>query len=114
MTILNTTPHNVCVLNTTGGETVFPKSTCQIRATASEEKIREEAGFDIYQESLGALIVDDPNDMMHNADVLIMSRIAASKAKEIKSYEKYKIWIPGGLIRDPMGAVIGCKGFIEV
>ena len=51
---------------------------------------------------------------MHNADVLIMSRIAASKAKEIKSYEKYKIWIPGGLIRDPMGAVIGCKGFIEV
>ena len=109
MRILNTTPHNINVVKVTGGENVYPKSTCQIRATAHEEKVGEIEDMEIFREELGSLVIEDPDNLLTEADILIMS-----KAKDSGFFKKYTIWIPGGLLRDPMGGVIGCKGMIEV
>lgn len=114
MRILNTTPHNINVVKVNGGENVYPKSTCQIRATAHEEKVGVVEDIEIFREELGSLVIEDPDNLLTEADILIMSRIAATKAKDSGFFKKYTIWIPGGLLRDPMGGVIGCKGMIEV
>ena len=113
MMILNTTPHIINVV-TGNGIRQFEKSDCQIRVAAKTEEIKEEDGIKLFKEHQGDPVIEDPTDVMHNAEILIMSRIAASKCRTMKDLEKYRIWIPGDLIRDEVGVIVGCKGFIEV
>lgn len=113
MTIVNTTPHMINVV-TGNGIRQFEKSDCQIRVAAKTEEIKEEDGIKLFSERQGDPVIEDPTDVMHNADILIMSRIAASKCRTLSKFDAYRIWIPGDLIRDEVGVVVGCKGFIEV
>lgn len=112
--VLNTTPHDVNAVKVNGGENIYPKSTCQIRVIPYDKKVGEIDGMEIFKEELGPIVIDDPDNLLEKADILIMSRVAATKAKENKFYDKYIIWIPGALIRDSDGRIIGCRGFIEV
>lgn len=114
MNIINTTPHDVTVVMANGKQTIYPKSTCVVRVNATTELIRTEDGVDIYKEVLGEPVLQDPQNLLTQADNLLVSRIAAGKLKGNPVYEKYKIFIPGALIRDEFGVVIGCKGLIEV
>lgn len=114
MKILNTTPHDIIVVRTSGDKVTLPKSEVSVRVNATTEKIRTEDGIEIYKERLEDPVLTGPSNLMNGVDALLVSRVAAEKMRDIPDYRKYKLYIPGKLIRDEAGVIIGCEGLIEV
>lgn len=103
MTLINTTPHPINI-NTLGGVITLPKSQSPARVTASSEIVTTLNGIDIYLETLGEVF-----DLPASEDgvYLLVSRMVASACPD-----RTDLFVPGQLVRDEDGRIIGCKGLV--
>ena len=114
MEAINTTPHNVVVIKSNGETVTYAKSSCQIRVSATTSCIDNVNGIDIYEEQLGNPIIDDPEDLLLHYRALIVSRVVADKLKGMSEFDAYELYVPGNLVRNSEGQIVGCKGLIKI
>lgn len=114
MKIINTTPHDVIVFLPDGSGRTFPKGKVSVRVEARTEQIGTLDGMSIFEEVLGEPVLLDPDGETMGADALIVSRVAAGAMAGDYRYKKFKLLVPGEVVRDDAGRIIGCKGCIVV
>ena len=114
MEYLNTTPHNIVVIKADGETMTIAKSSCQIRVSAQTQCINTIDGIDIYEEVLGDAIIEDSEDLLLHYRAIIVSRVAAEKLKGMSEFDSYELYVPGNLVRDNGGNIVGCKGLIKI
>ena len=115
MKMLNTTPHNVDIV-TEGGKVTIPKSNFQIRVESKTHYNGTINDIDFYREELGELQFEgEVEDENLGYTHIIVSRIVAQKMKEsnYKVDGRTIVCVPGNLVRDDEGKIIGCKGLIS-
>ena len=114
MEYLNTTPHNIVVIKADGETMTIAKSSCQIRVSAQTQCIDTVDGIDIFEEQLGSPIVEDSENLLAANKSLLVSRVAADKLKGMSEFNSYELYVPGNLVRDNGGNIVGCKGLIKI
>ena len=114
MEYINTTPHNVVVIKSNGETVTIAKSSCQIRVSAQTQCIDTINGIDIYEEQLGSPIVEDSENLLSSNKSLLVSRVAADKLKGMSEFDSYELYVPGNLVRNSEGQIVGCKGLIKI
>ena len=114
MESINTTPHDIVVIKSNGETVTYAKSSCQIRVSATTQCIDTVNGIDIYEETLGDPIIDDPEDLLLHYRALIVSRVVADKLKGMSEFNAYELYVPGNLVRNSEGQIVGCKGLIKI
>lgn len=114
MKAINTTPHNVVVIKADGETVTYKGGSPLIRVSATTQCIDNVGGIDIYEETLGDPIIDDPEDLLLHYRALIVSRVVADKLKGMSEFDAYELYVPGNLVRDNSGNIVGCKGLIKI
>ena len=122
MKLLNLTPHDIVVV--VNGTTInIPKSGIVTRVS-SESKVVDTIDYEgnkipVYTEVYGEVnfldeegkIVDLSTDLQSG---LIMSRLAADAFINLPRYKDIKVYVPGKLIRNVDGQVVGCEGLTQL
>ena len=114
MEAINTTPHNIVAIKADGETLTYAKSSCQIRVSATTNCIGNVNGIDIFEETLGDAIIEDSEDLLLHYRALLVSRVAAEKLKGMSEFDSYELYVPGNLVRDDKGNIVGCKGLIKI
>ena len=106
MTVLNLTPHPLKVLGEDGEPMLeLPKAEAPARVSASTRRVGEVDGIPVYQEILGE--VENLPEPREGAYYVVSRMIAAACPG------RHDLLVPGNLIRDGEGRIIGCRGFIS-
>lgn len=114
MKIVNATPHDLIVHLEDGSSRTFPKGKVSVRVEARTEQIGMLDGMPIFEEVLGEPVLLDPDGETTRADALVVSRVAAGAMIGDYRYKEFKLLVPGEVVRDDAGRIVGCKGFIVV
>lgn len=112
MKVINTTPHDVIVCLEDGSSRIFPKGKVSVRVEARTAQTGDMDGIPVFEETLGDPVLLDPGMETMGADALIVSRVAAGAMAGDCRYKEFKLLVPGEVVRDDAGRIIGCKGFI--
>ena len=134
--LVNLTPHDLTVYNEAGQVVAeIPRTGYKVRAASETKEVQRIGGIPIYAEALGKPTLEFPDGttmegdaifiMMHimSLDIfdgvlvngLIMSRIAAEAMRRYGWHPQARpiLYVPGPLIRDSEGRVIGCQGLVK-
>ncbi len=130
--LVNLTPHKIVVIREDGDKVEIPPSGYTVRVSATVEEAGEVDGIPVYREALGRPVLVDPKgnetfvdgtrlavfliDPFPQATGLIVSRVAAEALRKTGYHPLAKppLYVPGQLVRDEQGRVVGCKGLIQV
>lgn len=110
MQIKNLTPHDINIVGENGEIRTFPKSGICARVSVETKKVFTVEGVEVMKETLGD-VVDLPDEQ--DTVFLLVSRLVADAALKANQNRK-DLLVPGGLMRNEAGQIIGCRGFITV
>lgn len=118
--IINTTPHDVAIIY----QDPYSKKDCKFTYYAGILEIRVQTALSrIYHGSSGVPVFEEKFDELEfkgnvehitNSRGLIVSRVVAQKMMGDPTYAELDLYVPGGLIRDEKGRVIGAEGLIQL
>lgn len=102
MAFVSLVPHSLTVLLASGEQMVIEPSGSVARCSQREEFVRELDGVHVTRQVFGDVEGLPPRE---EGTFFIVSRLVASAAPE-----RDDLLIPGPLVRDGKGVVVGCKG----
>lgn len=102
LNLVNLTPHTINVIGQDGKKLDILPSGTVARCSQEEKVIGEINGFPVTQQRFGDVVdLPEPQD----GTMFIVSRLVADASR------RKDLLIPGPLMRNEEGVVIGCKGF---
>ena len=105
----NCTPHDINIVCENGEIKTFPRTGNCVRVAVITSKIATIEGVAIFKENLGE-VVGLPQEQ--DGVFLIVSRLVADAA--LKNSARKDLVVPSGLVRNDVGEIKGCTGFIRV
>lgn len=101
--VVNCTPHTINVAAANGAVVDIPASGIVPRCSSTVEVVGEVSGITVTRQVMGD-VVDVPEPAENT--IFVVSRLVASACPE-----RHDFVIPGPMVRDEEGRVVGCNGF---
>ena len=99
---VNLTPHTLNVITSDGSIQAIEPSGSVARCSQTEEVVKEVDGIVITRQTFGDVVGLPPQE---EGTIFIVSRMIAAACPD-----RNDLMIPGPLVRDEKGVVVGCKG----
>ena len=110
-TFVNLTPHTLTV-SATDGQVISIAPSGTIARCSQSVSVVDTVTVDGHEIQVTSVILGDVTDLPdpEEGTVFIVSRLVADKMKDSRK----DLLIPGPLLRDKEGKVIGCDGFTRI